>query len=173
MGVKQFVVPGSTVDDSRGALELAQQKPNVSAASSGKMTTGSVRHKTTCSYVRLAMPACWCLHLYRSARKLSSFCSFDRYSMRTFVVLVAAKCYYVSLQEIRRACSVVACVHPAASVICAVAMHMQYRVNKRIYRATLNHCNPGMCSLLVERFAKGCVPHCWCSPVSRGGMRLA
>eukprot|EP00903_Cladosiphon_okamuranus_P018774 g17271.t1 len=29
VGVKQFVVPGSTVDDSRGALELAQQKPNV------------------------------------------------------------------------------------------------------------------------------------------------
>eukprot|EP00752_Nemacystus_decipiens_P002104 g2011.t2 len=29
VGVKQFVVPGSTVDDSRGALELSQQKPNV------------------------------------------------------------------------------------------------------------------------------------------------
>lgn len=32
VGVKQFVVPGSTVNDSRGALELAQQKPNVSVA---------------------------------------------------------------------------------------------------------------------------------------------
>lgn len=32
VGVKQFVVPGSTVEDSRGALELAQQKPNVRAA---------------------------------------------------------------------------------------------------------------------------------------------
>lgn len=36
VGVKQFVVPGSTVDDSRGALELAQQKPNVGAAAGGK-----------------------------------------------------------------------------------------------------------------------------------------
>ena len=29
MGVRQFVVPGSTVEDSRGALDLAQRKPNV------------------------------------------------------------------------------------------------------------------------------------------------
>lgn len=30
VGVRQFVVPGSTVEDSRGALDLALQKPNVS-----------------------------------------------------------------------------------------------------------------------------------------------
>lgn len=32
VGVRQFVVPGSTVEDSRGALDLAQRKPNVCTA---------------------------------------------------------------------------------------------------------------------------------------------
>lgn len=29
VGVQQFVVPGSTVENSRGALDLALRKPNV------------------------------------------------------------------------------------------------------------------------------------------------
>lgn len=29
VGVRQFVVPGSTVEDSKAALDLANQKPNV------------------------------------------------------------------------------------------------------------------------------------------------
>ncbi|CAM9601677.1 unnamed protein product [Ectocarpus fasciculatus] len=35
VGVKQFVVPGSTVEDSRGSLELARQKPNVVFSTAG------------------------------------------------------------------------------------------------------------------------------------------
>lgn len=34
VGVTQFVVPGSTVVDSRGALELARRQPNVSVVNS-------------------------------------------------------------------------------------------------------------------------------------------
>lgn len=30
VGVKQFVVPGSTLEDSKGAIDLAVRNPNVS-----------------------------------------------------------------------------------------------------------------------------------------------